>query len=66
VQGVFQRCGLIRYSRGRMQILDPEGLRDGACECYEVIEAQFDRIFGRPWREMAREQQEYRDRIRSS
>jgi hypothetical protein len=36
---------LITYSRGQMQILDAEGLRNGSCECLEVIEKQFAHIF---------------------
>ena len=33
---------LIRYSRGRMKILDPQGLRATACSCYEVIRRLLD------------------------
>jgi Mn-dependent DtxR family transcriptional regulator len=36
----LQRQGLIRYSRGHLQILDREGLRTRSCECYEVISRQ--------------------------
>jgi CRP-like cAMP-binding protein len=50
--GMLQKAGLVSYSRGRINILDPKGLRDGACECLELMEAQFDRIFERPWREL--------------
>ena len=35
--GALQRRGLIRYSRGSMQILDRKRLREAACSCYEVI-----------------------------
>ena len=42
---MLQQAGLIRYSRGRMEVLDPQGLRDGACECLGLIEAQIARIF---------------------
>jgi Mn-dependent DtxR family transcriptional regulator len=52
---ILQKAGLISYSRGRMQILDPDGLAEGACECYELMEVQMNRIFGRPWRELAQE-----------
>ena len=47
---ILQRAGYIEYSRGRMRILDPTGLARGACECYELMEAQFDRILAVPWR----------------
>jgi len=33
----LQRRGLISYSRGRVRILDQQGLRKAACSCYEVI-----------------------------
>jgi CRP-like cAMP-binding protein len=33
----LQRRGLIRYSRGSMQILDRKRLRETSCSCYEVI-----------------------------
>ena len=33
----LQRRGLIRYSRGSMQILDRKRLREAACSCYDVI-----------------------------
>src|SRR4051812_5972214 len=31
----LQAAGFIKYSRGKIQIVDPEGLQDSACECYE-------------------------------
>ena len=34
--GLAQR-GLIRYSRGRIEIVDRAGLEQAACDCYEVI-----------------------------
>ena len=42
---MLQQAGLISYSRGQMQILDEDGLRNGSCECLEVIENQFAQIF---------------------
>ena len=38
----LQRAGLIRYSRGKLKILDPEGLEAASCECYRAIRRQFD------------------------
>ncbi len=35
--GTLQRKGLIRYSRGRIHIVDPAGLEDAACECYPTV-----------------------------
>lgn len=55
---LLQRAELISYTRGRMRVLDPEGLREGACECYEIIDKQIDKIFGRPWRELAHQEDE--------
>ncbi len=37
VAGVLQRARLIRYSRGRIDILDRRALEDTACECYRTI-----------------------------
>ena len=33
----LQAKGLIRYSRGRIEILDRAGLEDGACDCYAAV-----------------------------
>ena len=41
----LQRQGLIRYSRGHLQILDRDGLRARSCECYEVISRQLHQMF---------------------
>ena len=35
--GALQRRRLIRYSRGKVMILEPEALRAAACACYNVI-----------------------------
>ena len=39
--GTFQRSGLIRYSRGKITILDREALEDIACECYQLFHKHF-------------------------
>lgn len=38
VAGSLQKAGLIRYRRGRMQILNGPGLQEIACECYPVTQ----------------------------
>jgi len=42
----LQDAGLIHYSRGRIQILNRSGLESTACECYETVEVEFDRLLG--------------------
>ena len=39
--GDFQRSGLIRYSRGKITILDREALENVACECYQLFRKHF-------------------------
>jgi CRP-like cAMP-binding protein len=38
----LQKSGLIRYSRGKIQIQDRKGLEECACECYSVIRERID------------------------
>jgi len=40
----LQDAGLIRYTRGRVTVVDRQGLEDAACECYRIIEDEFDRL----------------------
>ena len=46
--GMLQQAGLVRYSRGRVTILDAAGLEAAACECYAVVRAQHARLVGPP------------------
>ena len=46
VAHTLQAAGLIKYSRGRIQILNTEGLQDSACECYETVKGQYARLLG--------------------
>jgi CRP-like cAMP-binding protein len=40
----LQRSGLIRYSRGRIQVLDRPGLEAHSCECYSVMRQAYARL----------------------
>ncbi len=44
--GRLQDTGLIRYSRGRITILDRPGLEAAVCECYEVVKTEYERLLG--------------------
>lgn len=35
--GMFQKAGIITYVRGRVNILNRDGLADAACECYKTV-----------------------------
>jgi CRP-like cAMP-binding protein len=35
--GALQKKGFIRYSRGRIEILEPQKLENAACECYPTV-----------------------------
>ncbi|WP_199320253.1 Crp/Fnr family transcriptional regulator [Leptolyngbya sp. FACHB-261] len=43
--GNLQQAGLIRYSRGKINVLDCEGLAAASCECYRVVKTEFQRLF---------------------
>jgi len=40
----LQKAGLIRYARGRILILDRQGLEQRTCECYAVVKKEYDRL----------------------
>ncbi|MGA9333453.1 MAG: Crp/Fnr family transcriptional regulator [Rudaea sp.] len=42
--GKLQAAGLIHYSRGHITVLDRPRLEAQACECYEVVRKEFDRL----------------------
>jgi CRP-like cAMP-binding protein len=41
----LQRDGVIRYSRGRLEVLDYERLRRSACECYWIVNAEYTSLY---------------------
>jgi CRP-like cAMP-binding protein len=42
--GKLQKAGLIQYSRGHITVLDRPGLERQACECYQVVRKESDRL----------------------
>jgi CRP-like cAMP-binding protein len=38
----LQNAGLIRYGRGRVAVLDREGLEEASCECYAIVQREFE------------------------
>jgi CRP-like cAMP-binding protein len=40
----LQEAGLIRYSRGRITVLDRKGLEERCCECYAVVKREYERL----------------------
>jgi len=43
VAGALQNAGIIRYSRGKLEILDLERLEQCACECYHIVEDEYEK-----------------------
>jgi len=41
----LRRAGLIRYSRGRMTIVDRPGLETASCSCYGILRAEYESAF---------------------
>jgi CRP-like cAMP-binding protein len=42
--GKLQAAGLIRYLRGRISVLNREGIEARCCECYAVVKRETDRL----------------------
>ena len=66
---VFTQIGFLGHDAGHRQIFGSRRanyilgvlcgkLERTACECYGIMEAQFDKIFQQPWREMAQQEAE--------
>ena len=41
---MLQQSGLIRYTRGKITILNRQELEAASCECYEIIEGEYARL----------------------
>jgi CRP-like cAMP-binding protein len=46
VASALKQAGFIQYRRGHIRVIDVEGLRDSACECYKTNKAQAKRLIG--------------------
>src|SRR5271168_725051 len=46
--GKLHKLGVIRYSRGRVTVLDRPKLEKLCCECYAVVKKESDRLLPRP------------------
>jgi CRP-like cAMP-binding protein len=44
VAGMYQKAGLISYSRGKITILSAAGLLKEACECYSAVKTYYSKL----------------------
>ena len=44
VANTLQHAGFIRYRRGRIEIVNLDGLREVSCECYAAVKAHYDSL----------------------
>lgn len=47
--GTLSQAGMLRYSRGKITILNREALEATSCECYGVIRDEFTRLLSNPF-----------------
>ena len=45
---ILQQTGAISYTRGRIAVLDRARLEAASCECYGMVQVQFNQLLGRP------------------
>jgi CRP-like cAMP-binding protein len=43
----LQNAGIIRYKRGRIDVVDRPGLERSSCECYAVVKKEYERLLPR-------------------
>ncbi len=44
VAGTLQKAGFIKYSRGRIRLLDIAQIESGACECHKTVKGHYERL----------------------
>lgn len=47
IANALQTAGIIRYSRGIVDILDGDRLRKSACECYSIVNGEYADLYGK-------------------
>lgn len=48
IAGGLQDHGLIKYSRGKLRLIDLAGIRETACECADIIKNSYTDLLGEP------------------
>jgi Crp-like helix-turn-helix domain len=51
VASSLQHAGVIHYSRGHIEILDLDALKNATCECYDVVKSHYERLLRPHWHE---------------
>jgi CRP-like cAMP-binding protein len=46
--GALQKAGLIRYNRGRIEVIDRPCLESISCDCYGIVRRSQDHLLGLP------------------
>src|SRR5438128_37901 len=46
VAHTLQEAGLIKYARGKIQILDGKALQENTCECYGSVRSLYEKLIG--------------------
>jgi len=46
VAHTLQTAGFIRDSRGKIQFVNVEAVRESACECYELVKSHYEALLG--------------------
>jgi len=42
--GVLRQAALIRFTRGKLTVLDRHGLESASCECYEAVKRVYEAV----------------------
>jgi hypothetical protein len=45
--GILASAGLIHYTRGIIHVLDRARLEEATCECYGIIQREYERLIGK-------------------